>query len=53
MRLEELNSRYNAFITVKEIKGRSEGKLSGLTFGVKDVILTKDIRTTAGSKILE
>ncbi len=53
MRLEELNSRYNAFITIKEIKGNSEGKLSGLTFGVKDVILTKDVRTTAGSKILE
>ncbi|MCI2415383.1 MAG: amidase [Candidatus Aramenus sp.] len=52
MSLEELNTKYNAFITLKEMKG-GEGPLSGLTFGVKDVILTKGVRTTAGSKILQ
>ncbi|AEE95156.1 aspartyl/glutamyl-tRNA amidotransferase subunit A, GatA [Acidianus hospitalis W1] len=53
MRLEELNSKYDAFITIDEIKGRDKGKLKGLTFGIKDIILTKGIKTTAGSKILK
>jgi|OSPMetMinimDraft_2_1075162.scaffolds.fasta_scaffold00143_4 aspartyl-tRNA(Asn)/glutamyl-tRNA(Gln) amidotransferase subunit A len=53
MKLEELNSKYNAFITLYEIKGNEKGKLEGITFGIKDVILTKGVRTTAGSKILE
>ncbi len=52
MSLEKLNSEYAAFITLKEIKG-GEGPLSGLTFGVKDVIMTKGVRTTAGSRILQ
>jgi len=52
MRLEELNEKYRAFITLSEIKGESYGPLSGLKFGVKDVIFTKDLRTTAGSRIL-
>jgi aspartyl-tRNA(Asn)/glutamyl-tRNA(Gln) amidotransferase subunit A len=52
MELEELNAGLNAFITIHEIKGRPKGRLHGLTFGVKDVILTKGVRTTAGSRIL-
>jgi aspartyl-tRNA(Asn)/glutamyl-tRNA(Gln) amidotransferase subunit A len=53
MSLEELNTKYNAFITIKEIDSTTNGPLSGLTFGVKDIILTKGVRTTAGSKILK
>ncbi|NON61456.1 amidase [Acidianus sp. RZ1] len=53
MMLEELNTKYNAFITIKEIKGKSKGKLSGLTFGIKDIIITKGVKTTAGSRILK
>ncbi|WP_238025631.1 amidase [Metallosphaera javensis (ex Hofmann et al. 2022)] len=51
MSLERLNSQYNAFITFQEMRG-GQGPLSGLTFGIKDVIETAGIRTTAGSRIL-
>ncbi len=51
MSLERLNSQYNAFITLHEIRGK-DGPLSGLIFGVKDVIETSGVRTTAGSRIL-
>ncbi|MEL9970670.1 MAG: amidase [Metallosphaera sp.] len=51
MSLEKLNSVYNAFITTFEKKG-GDGPLAGLTFGVKDVIETEGIKTTAGSRIL-
>ncbi|KAA3604602.1 MAG: Asp-tRNA(Asn)/Glu-tRNA(Gln) amidotransferase subunit GatA [Calditrichaeota bacterium] len=60
------NSHLNAFITVAEnyaleqakivdekIKNRTAGKLAGLVISLKDLICTKGIRTTAGSKILE
>ncbi|AWR98198.1 amidase [Acidianus sulfidivorans JP7] len=53
MTLEELNTIYNAFITIKEIRYREKGELEGLRFGIKDIILTKGVRTTAGSKILK
>ncbi|QXJ32986.1 amidase [Saccharolobus shibatae] len=53
MKLEELNSKYNAFITLHNIEENDKGKLKDVTFGIKDVILTKGIRTTAGSRILE
>ncbi len=53
MTLEELNSKYNAFITFHEISPEKEGILSGLTFGIKDIFLTKGIRTTAGSRVLK
>lgn len=52
MMLEELNSKYNAFITIQEMKGNNGGKLEGITFGIKDVIFTRGVRTTAGSKLL-
>jgi Asp-tRNAAsn/Glu-tRNAGln amidotransferase A subunit and related amidases len=50
--LESLNSRYRVFITLHEIPPIRDGELNGLTFGVKDVILTERVKTTAGSKIL-
>ncbi len=50
--LDRHNVRLNAFITIKTIEGRKEGALKGLTFGIKDMICTEGVRTTAGSKIL-
>ena len=49
------NPRLNAFITVLEdsVKQRKKsGPLSGVPISLKDLIYTKGIRTTAGSKIL-
>ena len=57
----------NAFITLdregamesarrideKLVKGESLGALAGLPIGLKDNILTKDLRTTCGSRMLE
>lgn len=53
MSLEELNTKYNIFITINRMKCRDKGKLRDLKFGIKDIILTKGVRTTAGSKILK
>lgn len=66
-RVEEVEKDINAFITInrekalldadiidKKIKnGEEVGALAGIPIGVKDNIMTKDLRTTAGSKILE
>lgn len=51
---EEIQNKYNAFITllIKLEAPKAKGKLYGLPISVKDNICTKDIRTTAGSKIL-
>lgn len=66
-RIEELNPRLNAFITVtaeqalhdaraaeREIRrGRYRGPLHGIPISIKDNIWTRGVRTTAGSKILK
>ena len=66
-RIKELDEELNAFITITEeealkaaervdekIKnGESLGKLAGIPIGVKDNIITKNVRTTCGSKMLE
>ncbi len=66
-RIEALNDTLNAFITVTGedalvearraekviIKGRRKGSLHGIPVGHKDLYCTADVRTTAGSRILE
>jgi aspartyl-tRNA(Asn)/glutamyl-tRNA(Gln) amidotransferase subunit A len=61
------NAKTNAFLTfcddralasaanvdAKLAKGQDPGPLAGVPVGVKDVIVTKGVRTTCGSKILE
>jgi aspartyl-tRNA(Asn)/glutamyl-tRNA(Gln) amidotransferase subunit A len=64
---EEENARTNAFLTFSReraletaarvdealSKGRYAGSLAGVPMGIKDVIVTKGLRTTCGSRILE
>lgn len=66
-RSKKLNPKINAYITICEsealaqatkidqkiAKKESVGSLAGVPVAVKDLLLTKGIRTTAGSKILE
>ncbi len=51
-KLEEINSQLNSFITIHKIEPANSGPLSNITFGIKDIIYTRGIKTTAGSKIL-
>ncbi|MCK4905509.1 Asp-tRNA(Asn)/Glu-tRNA(Gln) amidotransferase subunit GatA [bacterium] len=65
-RIEKLDKNINSYITLtKELalqkaeevdkkisKGEKIGSLSGIPIAIKDVISTRDIRTTCGSKIL-
>ncbi len=64
-RIEDLNPRLNAFITInnsaiaeargidKKIQNKENvGPLAGVAFGIKDLLCTKGIKTTAASKIL-
>ncbi len=63
-RIEAFNKELGAFITIDwervyerarvlDEDGKKEGRLFGCPIAVKDNILTRGIRTTAGSKILE
>ncbi len=64
-RIEKLNPRLNAFITInksaleealkvdEKIQRKEDvGPLAGVTFGIKDLLCTKGMKTTAASKIL-
>lgn len=65
-RAEKLNPKLNAYILMNDkalqeaekideriLRGEKVGPLAGVSFGIKDLLCTKDIRTTACSKILE
>jgi aspartyl-tRNA(Asn)/glutamyl-tRNA(Gln) amidotransferase subunit A len=67
-RIEETNKLFNSFITIDsegalrvakdadlaiKTKGEKTPILTGIPVGIKDLIVTENIRTTAGSKILE
>ncbi len=66
-RLQKMEEDLNAFITIskkealnaadiideKIKRGEKLGSLAGIPIGVKDNIITKDIKTTCGSKMLE
>lgn len=65
-RIEQVDRRYNAFITVmaedarrdarraeqEVLAGRPRGPLHGVPAAVKDLIWTRNVRTTAGSQVL-
>ena len=66
-RIQEVDDKVQAFLTLDEERARetakkldeklgtdeSKGLLFGMPIGVKDNIVTKDLRTTCASKILE
>lgn len=65
-RADRLDSQLHAFITLNDnheaeatavddkiARGEDPGLLAGVPFGIKDMLCTKGLRTTAGSKILE
>ena len=66
-RAKKLNQQLNSFITICEeeainrakkvdkliANGQKMNPLAGIPIGIKDLFSTKDIRTTAGSKLLE
>src|SRR3972149_2840002 len=65
-RIEAINPSLNAFLTVTadvaleqarqadaRIKAGNASPLTGIPIAIKDVICTKDVQTTAGSKILK
>lgn len=65
-RIHSLDQKLNSYILVNEQavqeaqkiddkvqKNESLGPLAGIPFGIKDMLCTRNLRTTAGSKILE
>jgi len=54
-RIQKINPFVNAFLTItgENSWNDKEGELSGIPIGFKDIYVTKDIKTTAGSKVLE
>ena len=66
-RISEVDDTVSAFLTLNEegarqqaqlldeklVKGEATGPLFGMPIGIKDNIVTKNIRTTCASKILE
>ena len=50
-----IQKKYTPFITINEkaVAPTARGRLYGLAVSIKDNICTKDIQTTAGSKVLE
>lgn len=55
-RAQKYNSQLNAFTTVLDEPVKTSvktGSLQGLPYAAKDVFMTKDIRTTASSRILD
>lgn len=56
-RIKKINPNFNIFLTINENGKIDEKKrdapLFGIPFSMKDTYSTKDIRTTAGAKILE
>ncbi len=63
LRIEQINPRLNAFITIDSQNAKNKAKaldnatiknpLHGIPYGIKDMFLTKGVRTTAASKVLE
>jgi len=57
-KLYDIDKKYECFITICEeeafnqLKNLPNGRLYGLPVSVKDALCTKDVRTTAGSRIL-
>ncbi|PIQ16750.1 MAG: Asp-tRNA(Asn)/Glu-tRNA(Gln) amidotransferase GatCAB subunit A, partial [Flavobacteriales bacterium CG18_big_fil_WC_8_21_14_2_50_32_9] len=64
--IEKLDSKLHSFITIKDksvalkeaeekdkIRKNDSSIVFGLPFAVKDAYVTKDLQTTAGSKLLE
>jgi aspartyl-tRNA(Asn)/glutamyl-tRNA(Gln) amidotransferase subunit A len=65
-RIHKIDGRLNSYVTLNENaeqdaaavdariqKGEKVGVLAGVPFGIKDMFCTKNLRTTAASKILE
>ncbi len=54
-RIQKINSIVNAFLTITGENNWNDqkGELSGIPIGFKDIYVTKNVKTTAGSKVLE